>query len=261
MTHARSGYSDLTAEVYCLSNPVDGTYRDVAYHVEFLRGLAGRALELGCGNGRILIPVLRADVEIDGLDHSPAMLAACRARAAQEGFAPQLIAADMADFGVEQPYDVIVAAAGVLKELAGRDAALRSLRCCYSALKPGGRLVVDLVPQRCNSLASAAERPTEPAPLRYWRRGDLLWTVETVLLDYDSSTDRTVALRRYEKWCEGRLVRTELHEFCLQHWSLDAFGGLLVDAGFVVDDVVADYKSGSQPGPGNRDWTFHVYRP
>jgi SAM-dependent methyltransferase len=257
----RSGHSDLTAEVYDLSHPVGGSYGDVDYHVGLLSGIGGKVLELACGNGRILIPALRAGVHIEGLDHSAAMLEFCRSRAEREGFWPHLFVADMADFSVPRPYDVIVAAAGVVKELAGRETALRCLASSYSALRPGGRLIVDLVPQRNNSLAVATDRPSTPAPLRYWRQGDVMWTVETVLLDYDSSVDRTVALRRYEKWDRNRLVATELHEFYLQHWTPAAFSELLVEAGFVVDDVVADYLGGKSPGPKDKDWTFHARRP
>src|SRR5829696_1200367 len=52
--------------------------------VPFWRNLAvhagGRVLELGCGTGRISIPLGRAGVSLTGIDRSAAMLARARSR-------------------------------------------------------------------------------------------------------------------------------------------------------------------------------------
>lgn len=52
-----------------------GMYEDVAYYVQLARRSRGPVLELGCGNGRITIPIARSGVEIHGIDKSSAMLA------------------------------------------------------------------------------------------------------------------------------------------------------------------------------------------
>ena len=48
---------------------------DVPFYVELARESGGPVLEMGCGTGRILLPVARAGVRIHGVDRSPAMLA------------------------------------------------------------------------------------------------------------------------------------------------------------------------------------------
>ncbi len=48
---------------------------DVAFYIEQARKAGSPVLELGCGTGRILIPVAEAGIDIVGLDNSPAMLA------------------------------------------------------------------------------------------------------------------------------------------------------------------------------------------
>ena len=45
------------------------------------------ALELGCGVGRLCLPLARRGVQVTGVDVAPSMLAAARARAAAEGLA------------------------------------------------------------------------------------------------------------------------------------------------------------------------------
>jgi len=43
------------------------------------------ALDAGCGAGRLLIPWLRAGLDVDGCDASADMVALCRERARREG--------------------------------------------------------------------------------------------------------------------------------------------------------------------------------
>jgi SAM-dependent methyltransferase len=60
--------------------------------LDFYRTMIGRdgepALDLACGTGRLLLPLLRGGLEVDGCDLSPDMLAYCRERARDEGLDP-----------------------------------------------------------------------------------------------------------------------------------------------------------------------------
>jgi SAM-dependent methyltransferase len=257
----RSGRSNLIAEVYDLDKPIDGGYDDVEYYKRQFAGFPGAILELACGSGRILIPLLEQGVDAAGLDHSPEMLAACREHCRDRGLDPVLYESDMANFSLPRAYDVVLAAAGAIKELDGREAVHQALTSCRQALVPGGRLYVDVVPPRLVAGASSRDRPTEPAPMRYWRRDRYLWTQQTILLQYDSAANRTRKLLRYEKWCDNSLVLAEVHEFCLQHWTLWEVEQLLAGAGFVDITVTADYHDREPPGPNNDDWTFRATRP
>lgn len=59
---------------------------DVAPHVERVRSAGGPALEVCCGNGRLLLPVLAAGLRCDGLDRDERMLASLRAKLAAAGW-------------------------------------------------------------------------------------------------------------------------------------------------------------------------------
>jgi SAM-dependent methyltransferase len=244
--------------VYELDKPITRPYRDVAYYTESLRGTPGRVLELACGTGRFLVPLLGAGLAVDGLDHSADMLDVCRRHCAERGFAPHLQTADMADFSVPLTYDVVLIGSGSIKELAGREAVLGALRSTRRCLRPGGLLYADLVPPRHVSGARSPAHPTDPGPLRYWRRDDDLWTLQPVHVEYDSAENRTTQLLRYEKWHQGALVAAELHQFVVQHWTLWEFGALLAEAGFREFDVTADYCPGRPPRAADDDWTFRA---
>jgi len=51
-----------------------GQNGDVSFYVDEARKANGRVLELGCGTGRMLIPMAEAGISIVGVDNSPAML-------------------------------------------------------------------------------------------------------------------------------------------------------------------------------------------
>jgi SAM-dependent methyltransferase len=65
----------------------------------------GPVLELGCGTGRLLLPLARAGHTVIGLDNSPAMLARARSRISAESNPVQqrltLLEADMTNFSLD----------------------------------------------------------------------------------------------------------------------------------------------------------------
>lgn len=97
----------------------------------------GRALEIGCGSGRLLLPLVQKGHRIDGIDLSADMLALCRSAAAALGVEPVLHHGDMTTFSPPQPYEILLVPAFTL-QLAGDPAA--ALRHFHQLLVPGGLL-------------------------------------------------------------------------------------------------------------------------
>ena len=60
-------YGSLCAELYDLSKPVGGHYADVPYYLKRLATVGGRILEAAVGTGRLLVPLLRAGLLVEGL--------------------------------------------------------------------------------------------------------------------------------------------------------------------------------------------------
>src|ERR1043165_9575832 len=72
------------------------------YGTDFYSGLAkaagGPVLDVACGTGRILLPLLKAGVDIEGLDLFEGMLKRLREKASARGLTPKLHRSDMARF-------------------------------------------------------------------------------------------------------------------------------------------------------------------
>src|SRR5512140_3289828 len=92
------------------------------------------ALDLACGAGRLLLPLLRAGVDVDGCDASAEMLRFCRARAAREGAEPCLYHQPMHAIDLPRRYRTIYICNAF--GLAGsRDDDMAALRRCREYLE------------------------------------------------------------------------------------------------------------------------------
>jgi SAM-dependent methyltransferase len=160
-------YGTLATEVYELDKPIGHSFGDIEYYTRMLAGTRGRILEPATGTGRVLIPLLEAGFEVEGLDSSPEMLAVCRRHCHDRGLDPVLRQADMTAFTQPGAFQAVIIPTGSIALLDGLDAAIQALACFRESLEPAGRLIVDVPPPQL---------VTEPEPMRYWRRDPCLWT-------------------------------------------------------------------------------------
>lgn len=248
-------YGPLATEVYELDKPVGRPFADVEYYSGLLADVRGPILEPATGTGRVLIPLIEAGHQVEGLDSSPQMLARCRQHCRDRGLDPVLREADMTIYVRLAAYEAVIIPAGSIALLDGRKPTLQALACFHDSLVPGGHLFVDVPASRP---AAAHEG------MRYWPRGSDLWTLQTLHTEYDPVASQTTRFLRYDKWQDGTLRMTELQTFRLQHWTSQEFADLLAEAGFTQILVTADYNNTCTPGPGvagNGVWTFHATAP
>jgi len=95
-----------------------------------------RILDLGCGSGQLTAVIAERGAQTIGIDASAAMIAAARQQYPKLGFT----VADATDFHFAKPFDAIFSNATLHWVLRYRQAIGRM----YDALKPGGRLVLEM---------------------------------------------------------------------------------------------------------------------
>ena len=153
----------------------DFEYRRRRADINFYRRLAqnrmefapsGPILDLACGTGRLLVPLLRDGHTVVGLDRSASMLAAARRRVARLARARRsrclLLRADLRSFALRPRFAMAVAAFHSVQHLYSEADLRRFLRATRACLAPGGWLAFDVL-------------PPDPAwigrdPLRRWGR-------------------------------------------------------------------------------------------
>jgi SAM-dependent methyltransferase len=140
MDHANlEEYAD--PEIYDLENK--SFEPDGPFYLALARRTGGPALEIGCGTGRVTIPIAEQGIPITGLDIAPAMLERAKEKAAH--LALHWIQADARNFHLDTPFQLIFAAAGVFQhflERADQEAALARIR---EHLAPKGLFAFDVI--------------------------------------------------------------------------------------------------------------------
>lgn len=74
----------VSAKHYDSAYAVKSDLVDLPFHLSLAKKSRGPVLEIGCGTGRILVPIARAGISIHGLDASARMLKVLKGRVAKE---------------------------------------------------------------------------------------------------------------------------------------------------------------------------------
>jgi SAM-dependent methyltransferase len=143
---------------------------DLEFYVAQARAAGGPVLEVGCGTGRVYLPMLRAGADGDGFDLSRGMLEQLRKKAAALGLEPRVRQADMRDFTMPRRYALIVIPFRAFLHNLTTEDQLRTLRACREHLESGGRLVLDLFHPTFERLEVEFAHPDTGAPLALWSR-------------------------------------------------------------------------------------------
>jgi 2-polyprenyl-3-methyl-5-hydroxy-6-metoxy-1,4-benzoquinol methylase len=107
--------------------------REVPFFLQEIARYGQPVLDVACGVGRVLLPLLRAGIDIDGVDISEDMQYHCRRKAAGEGLHPNLYQQPMHAFDLPRKYKTIYICDSF--GLAGsRQKDLETLQRCYAHL-------------------------------------------------------------------------------------------------------------------------------
>ncbi len=224
------------------SVPLYAARQDVGFYVEEAKTAPGPVLEMGCGTGRILLPIARAGGSITGLDGSRQMLERCRANLAAEPAAVQgrvrLVLNDMRTFDLGATYSLIIAPFRVVQHLTTIDDQLHFLATVARHLAPQGRLIFDVFNPRFDMLVGADGVEREDTPEQRLPDG------RTFRRAY-----RVARVRWLDQVSEAELVYyvggTRYVQAFEMRWYLVAeLRNLLARAGFRVREMYGDFARG-----------------
>ena len=224
------------------SVPLYAARTDVGFYVNEAKAAGGRVLEVGCGTGRILLPIARAGCAITGIDGSKQMLERCRVNLAAEPAAVQsritLAQHDMRDFNLAEQFTLIIAPFRVVQHLTTIDDQLQFLATVARHLAPQGRLVFDVFNPRFDILVGADGVEREDTPEQRLPDG------RTFHRAY-----RIARVRWIDQVSEAELVyyvdgKRYVQAFEMRWYLAAELRHLLARAGFRVREMYGDFARG-----------------
>jgi SAM-dependent methyltransferase len=223
------------------------------------------ALDVACGTGRLLIPYLRAGLDVDGCDVSPDMIALCREKMDRERLTASLFVQPMHGLDPPRTYRTIFVCGGFGLG-SSREQDVEALGRFYDNLEPGGTLVLDnenpyspdypWLPWRRDERAGLP-RPPKPLEKAVRRRGSdgAEYALESRLLELDPLEQFATYEMRAGMWRNGELVEEEEHSLRINFYFKNELLLLLERAGFTDIVVHGDHR---EEAP-TRDSDFVVF--
>jgi ubiquinone/menaquinone biosynthesis C-methylase UbiE len=231
---------DQYADFYDWENAQTLDRRDVKFWQDMARRAKGPVLELGCGTGRVTIPVARTGARVFGVDRSEEMLGHARRRAKRARLTEQVswVRSDIRflPFRKSTSFDLVMAPYGILQSLV-READLKATLASVSrVLAPRGVFGLDLVPD-----LPVWKEYRNRVRFRGARRGgqSRITLIESV------RQDRVRRLTIFDQqYIERRGGTRRAHKFSLvfRTLSVPQITSRLESAGFRVSAVLGDYN-------------------
>lgn len=217
---------------------------DIPFYVETAKRRGGPVLELGCGTGRVTVPIAEAGVEIVGMDISKPMLDAATANLAEssaENGNASLVYGDMSDFSFGRSFNAIIVPFRGFLSLLTTEEQTRSLDCIRRHLSPDGHLIFDVFVPDLDMLVQEEDLPYHLRDVVDHRTGQrvVLWNrsrydnhqqiIEVTVIGDVLNTFGEVERRFYRDFRIRYVHRWEIHH-------------LLTTCGFEVLEVFGDFN-------------------
>jgi len=117
---------------------------DLPFYLRQVERYGGPVLELGCGTGRVTIPVAQKGIRISGLDISEPMLSHGREKARKLGLDIEWVNADCRKFELNKKFSLIIFPYNAFHHLLD----IESVEACFSSVKrhlaDKGRFMIDI---------------------------------------------------------------------------------------------------------------------
>lgn len=234
------GWDDYAA-YYDWENRQTVGRRDIAFWSSLAHGVAGPILELGCGTGRVALPLARRGSTVVGIDRSASMLARAQARVRRARLASRvtLVRGDITRLPFpDRSFPLVMAPYGILQSLLDERLLRDTLAQVQRVLTRGGLFGLELVAdlpaweEYSNRVTLRGERGPHGRPIKL---------IESVTQDR-----RRHLTRFHQTFVEGRGRSATRRSFDLAFRTLTVpqMVQRLETAGLEVSALLGDYQGG-----------------
>jgi len=239
---------------------------EIPYYQASIEQYGQPALDVGCGTGRLLLPYLRAGLDVDGCDLSAYMIAACRRKAAAEGLEPSLYVQPMHALDLPRRYGTIFVC-GSFGLGSDRERNIQALAGVREHLEPGGTLLIDIevpyadphhweywVQEKRTALLEVAEPPGG----RRRASDGAEYAMTARLIAVEPLDQRVTMAINVERWRDGVLDAEEERLLHIDMYFKNEMLLMLERAGF--NDVVVHGEHQARPPTSDDDFIVFIAR-
>ncbi len=122
----------------------DVNYKDYLQLVKSYAKNKDAILDIGCGTGNVLVPLLEAGYYVDGLDISDEMLSVTKEKCESKNLKAYLFQDDMKDIAIKNSYNIIISFLDTINYLKTKKDLKEAFTNIYGALKADGIFIFDV---------------------------------------------------------------------------------------------------------------------
>jgi SAM-dependent methyltransferase len=221
----------------------------------YLKSCEQPFLELACGYGRVLLPIMARGYSIVGTDSSPEMLEQCRDFAQSKGLQPVLYQQFMQRLSLDTRFGFIFIADCTFTLIVEDQDVHDLFSRVWDHLKPGGTFLFDFFTVR-----SDKQRITNEATTGWASFPDGSILVSRTVSSYDPATQVTSRLKIHDRYVQGKFVGSQAFEDPNRDHDPATVVHLLRSHGF-ADIRVGGYHTDDSPGENATKVSIRCKRP
>ncbi len=255
--HQKSGmYNHLEAKLHDVFWETEGSAAELPLLEKFLENHSGTTLELGCGSGRLMLPLLKNGFLLEGLDNSEDMLELCAEKCIQ--YQPVLHHADMLDFSTGTTYSAITLPAFTL-QFTPPEKLPELLTNIHQHLHPGGGLYITTFIPWAEITGELEEGEWFPDQDTELHDGNIARC--HTRFQVERMSQRLTRDHRYEiVTSDHQLLESSESTHHLNWFWPNELSRILNSAGFTVDRLISDFNSTSSFDENSQIVTFYCSR-
>ena len=202
---------------------------DVRHYPGILLPYGKRVLEIGCGTGRIAVPLANAGFAVTGLENEEEMLAILHAKDYPKERLT-VVRGDARSFHMDEAFDSVLLGCNFVNHFVDSGELLQVLRCCHAQLRPGGLLLIDCsLPDleymhASNGVAELFKFPTEQGTVIH----------DSFCPNYDFANQIETDIISLKEYRDDELVREADTVMTLTFYMPRELRSLLREAGFTI---------------------------
>ncbi len=214
---------------------------ELNFYRQEIKASQGKALELACGGGRLILPYLSEGLDVEGVESSPEMVALIQRKAQRAGVTPKIYRQHIDMLEIDEKYKLLYIPLGSFQLISESFSVPNALHKYYELLEEGGRLIIPLfLPWAENLMLSDQWRIVSDIKVK--GRDERYIQRESHFQDPVEQIIRSKI--RFEVWNGKDILEMVERNFTLRWYSKGEFERLLKDAGFSSIEMRRSYKPG-----------------